>query len=221
MKKSGKLPLIISLVATVLGIALVVGIAFFVITYFRESSSRADSYAAAVQMMETTDKAFAVGETAHIGPYDIQIVSTQENYVPSEAEASTARKALARYERPVNSDTEHYVLVKMKVTYNPSRTDYDRLSTSTGGWLDQIDKITLNDNRALVVSPEAKEQTPREREAAAKTDEGLEKTLIYRTAKETSSLTLGYKITIFTKVSSFVGTEGMPSKTYEYTISIQ
>lgn len=234
MKKSSKLPLIISIVVAVVAIGLVAGIVFVVTTFFRGSSDKSADYSAAVRMIESANKTFAAGEVAKVGPYDIT-ATAQKDYTPSQTEADAAQKELNRAQRSnsinnrpdaygysLTEETGQYILVTLNLKYDAARAGYDDLSTSSKDWVRQFADMTLTGHRPLVLTPDIEAyKTAQQLTADSKSTEGATLTLLYRVPRAETALTLNYDITIFTKVSPFVGTEGMPSKEYEYTIGIQ
>lgn len=233
MKRSTKIALIVggSLIAAV-GVLALLGAIIWSGTLFGGSTS---AYATKVNMLESAQKSFAIGQTAEIGPYDVKVVSLQQKYAPSEAEATTIDKVLARYKRlsdpetaidhsgySLTDETGQYVLLTLNVKNNTERSDYNDINTDTGSWLGQLGEAELGEIVPLVIAPDPElYTTEKEMAASAKTEEGLTMTLLYRVPVSVTAFTLEYDITVFTKVSAIVGTEGMPRKTYEYTIGIQ
>lgn len=233
MKKPSKLPLIISIVAAVFSLALVTGVIFVITTFFRGSSDRSNSYSAAVRMVESAQKNFTVGETAAIGPYDVTS-SINNEYIPSETELQAVEKVFDRAKRSSSSrptdyygysltpETGRYALVTLNLKYNENRSGYDDVSVSLGDWTNRFSEATLSGMMPLIANPDTGDyKASKGVVTAAKTAEGATLTLLYRVAQAKSTLALEYDITIFTKVSPIVGTEGMPSKEFKYTIGIQ
>ncbi len=235
MAKSNKLPLIISLIALVVGVGLIAGILFLVTTFFRGSNDATGSYSAAVQTLESAQKSFVAGAVAQVGPYDVTTVSIDKGYTPSSTEADAIQKEFARAQRSTSSpnptdyygysltqETGQYALLTLNLKYNEARASYDRLQVSQGGWIDQFGSATLNEMVPLIVSPDVEDyQTSKRIITDAASASGATITLLYRVPKSETLFTLKYDIAIFTKVSPLVGTEGMPRKSYEYTIGIQ
>lgn len=216
MKKSSKLPLIISVIVAVGAIVLVAGIVFAVTIFFRGSSDKSANYSAAVQMVESANRTFIAGEVARVGPYDIT-TTAQKDYMPSQTELNRVRRS-----DPLTEETGHYVLVTLNLKYDKARAAYDDLSTSSKDWTRQFASMVLNTKRPLILTPDIEAyKTAQQLTADSKSVQGATLTLLYFLPRAETALTLNYDITIFTKVSPFVGTEGMPSKEYEYTIGIQ
>lgn len=233
MAKTSKLPLVLSLVAAAVAISLLVGIGFVVSLFFRGSTSGTD-YASKVQMVESAPKSFAPGEVAKIGPYSVE-ASAQQGYSPTPAEAEAAQKVLDRRQRfdsinnypdtygySLTEETGQYVLVTLHLTYDQERSVVEGLSTNSKDWMGQFGSMRLNTTAPLVVTPDVENyKASQEVVADTKKASGATVTLLYRVQKPVNTLTLNYVITIFTKVSPIVGTEGMPRKGYTYTIGIQ
>ena len=233
MKKSTKTAVIISSVVVVIVVLAGIGIAKL-IGGVSQISGQVNDYSATVQKFEASPKEFAAGETAQFGPYDVKVVSVERNYTPSTTEDRAIQKKFMQHKR--NSDANgqdhtgysftnenaQYALVTLNVKHNEARADYDYLDFSTGSWLEDLGKMRLSDMICLVVTPDTADYTQeKQMKTAAKEETGTTMTMLYRLPNETTELTFTREITLFTKVSALVGTEGMPRKDYQYTIVVR
>lgn len=218
-----KLLVILGIVFGVVAVAAIILGGVLVAKYFSMMGDRGNDYTAIIQTLESAKKSFVAGEVAEIGPYDIT-ASAQKEYKPSQEDLGTIEKQLNRNNNTYNlaGESGQFVLVTLNVKYNQTRSAYDSLSTSSKDWARELSNLGLNDMRALTITPDIDDyQTSKAFIADAKSSEGVTLSLLYRLPKVVEAYTLNYDISIFTKVSPIVGTEGMPRKTFEYTIGIQ
>lgn len=224
MKTSTKKLLIgIGIAVGVLLVTAMISGVILVAKYFSTMNEKGSTYSATVQMAESAPKSFTSSEVAEIGPYDIT-VSAEKEYKPSQADLDAVQKQLNRTNNTYNlaGDSGQFVLVTLNVKYNEARSAYDSLSVSTSDWTGALSELLLNDMSALAVTPNIDTyKVSKPFAESTKSNEGAALTLLYRVPKGPEAYTLTYDITIFSKVSAIVGTEGMPRKTLEYTIGIQ
>jgi len=190
-------------------------------------------YQAQVQTITNAKKDFTKGEVAEFGPYDVTVVSSEPYYQPTAEEqaiidekyedirrdTSSGKPVSDWYGYGISDENAQYASVVLNVRYNEERAaQYDTLSPALKGWSEEFSGVTLEDMRSLRDVPDELDsyRVPEE----AKTAEGVTVPLLFRIDKTTASPVLTYEMVVFTKTSSIVGTEGMPSKEFIYSIQL-
>ena len=167
----------------------------------------------AVTAQISEKKDFTVNETAKLGPIDFKVTKVERNYVPTleEDKAKIYPKESThgeKYTPPVRipDDEAEFVLVEATVTRNGSE--------SLGGDDYQFKDIELNG-----VEPFIYDRSDLMRKTYGPDTVSLRH--VYRIRKGGDDLTLRHAVSIYKKVSSIVGTEGMPTEYLIYTIKLQ
>ena len=232
MKKTTKKVFIAGIIGVCLTV-IVIGLVI-IVGGVSKLTGQVNDYSATVQKFNASPKEFAAGETAEFGPYDVTVTSIEKGYTPSSTEDRAIQKKFLQHRRHSASDSKdytgysftndnaQYTLVTLTVMFSQARAEYDDLDFSTGSWLEALGDMQLSDMIPLVTTPDPAEY-PQEKQMkeAAKQDAGLAITMLYRLPNTTTELKLTSDITLFTKVSALVGTEGMPRKDYQYTIVVR
>lgn len=194
----------------------------------------AEGYSQRFAALEAAPKDFTASEPAQIGPYDITVTNVQPEYTPSAAEQSVIdalRKSMALRKNPSDSPaaskglmipdaSASYLKVSLTARTNQEREAlYARLTLSgTIDWIQSLALARVQDYRPILVQPGGLEDLFRPPET--KTAEGLPITLLYRIDKTVGNTTLEYTQSVYSRTSAIVGTEGMPSKSFTYTIRL-
>ena len=158
-------------------------------------------------------KDFNSSETAKLGPVDFKVTKVQRDYVPTSEEArvtifpkeSTYNEKYTPPVRIADEDAE-FVLVEATVKRNGSQPLGDRDF--------QLKDIELNG-----VEPFIYDRSDLMTKYGGPDSVTLHH--VYRIRKGSDELTLRHAVSIYEKVSSIVGTEGMPTEYLIYTIKLQ
>ena len=164
-------------------------------------------YPKAVATLEAAKKDFSADETVEFGPFDMTIRDVQKGYAPTSEEVSQPREGVV------------YTKFTADVSYNAERgATYDRLMMDVRGWGDGLGWMELDGTRCGTYP------TPKELEkynAKYKDDYMDSTTITYLcagTADGEGKLTM--EVSLFSRVSSIVGTEGMSRKYVTYSVQL-
>lgn len=173
-------------------------------------------YKQQISSLEADRKTFASNEIAQFGPYDVTIASVQ----PSHTLTQEQQQRVSYVERRLTTDTSlktygfdssdadtQYVQVTISVKRNLARSEtYGKLATVNRSWTAVFEEVELNGRGNIAeLSPEG---------------DAFEAVLLFRLPKTETPKQLEYSVNLFTAISSIVGTEGMPSKEFIYTIQL-
>lgn len=162
-------------------------------------------YPKAVATLKAAEKDFTVSQTVEFGPFDIKIRDIQTGYTPLAGEVA----------QPGAGDM--YTKFVADVSYNASRgASYDRISMDLRSWGDALATLKLDGTRC---------STNPTRDVLEKYNAPYDETykepttITYVCAGTASTPTHAtLDVSYFSKVSSIVGTEGMPRGDAMYTI---
>jgi hypothetical protein len=171
---------------------------------------------ALVQAQSEAQKNFTIGETAKIGEMNVDIKTVERNYVPSAEEMRIINLNTPPTENgPVSNiytsgttiadDEAEYVYVAGSAYLNGADSLGDNGDLSTMQ-LNNVSASLFNGVNDRYYHLASKEPTPI--------------SFVYRIRKDSTSLTMRYVATVYTSVSPLVGTEGAPTKTFTYTITL-
>ncbi len=193
-----------SITIVVVGFTLIAGLSTLV-PVLENTFKGNTEYPKAVETLEGAKKNFSVGETVQFGPFDITIRDIQKQYTPLSTEVASPKEG------------DVYTKFTADVSYNAERgKTYDRLLMDVRSWGDALGRLEL-DGTLCGVYP-----TIRELEKYNATYEDGYKnstTITYLCKGETATpqeATLD--VSLFSKVSPIVGTEGMPRKNVTYSV---
>lgn len=213
---------------------IVYGAIFLVQAAGKALNPSADGYAERFAQLESAPKNFAASETAQIGPYDVTVTNVQRNYTPSAAEQTSidalkksssrskisGKSASLLYGFGIPESSAQYLKISFSARTNQAReVVYDRLTSAKSiDWIQSFAYAEVQGYRPLAVQPAALEDALKP--AEAKTAQGLPMSLLYRIDATAQDTTLKYTQSVYSRVSGIVGTEGMPSQTFTYTIRL-
>jgi len=167
----------------------------------------------AVTAQISEKKDFTVNETAKLGPVDFKVTKVERDYVPTSEEAKVTvfpKEATysEKYTSPVRIADEdaEFVLVEASVTRNGSQPLGDRDFQLKDIELNGVEPFIYDrsDLMTKFVGPDT-----------------VKLHHVYRIRNGSDELTLRHAVSIYKKVSSIVGTEGMPTEYLIYTIKLQ
>ena len=198
------------------------------------STPEKGGYSEKVQIITNQKKSFTTDETVAFGPLDISVQSVNKSYAPTESEVdylNTREKQAGQqgtakyYGWDIPDGDAQYVQVNASVAYNEARGEQlGGVAYSVYSWYDEIVRAELADNTSVLAyvggeigSTSKLDDTLTDQLIAG---EPIEVTYIFRIPTDEQSVNLTYNMSIFTSVSSFVGTEGMPRKSFEYKLSL-
>jgi hypothetical protein len=163
-------------------------------------------------------KDFKIGETAKIGPMDVIITQVDRNYVPTAAETLEMNKGIPPREGGTMTD-----ITDQSVTLDESDVEYVRVE----GTAKLNGDPSLGDNDTDLASFELNNVLPflfsdklDPSYFVLDTKTPTDISYVYRIRKDSSKLTLSYDVLIYTRILAIVGTEGAPTKSLTYTITL-
>ncbi len=215
----------------------VVNIAPFIST-IASSAQKNSNYSQRVEAVEAQPTKIAPGETLKSGPVSIKVTGTERHYQPTERDAtyieSLRMKDLSKKESDVeskwyswNTDAVEYVLVRTDVEYDVDGvnkgTVYPMSADDT--WVTIASNVRIGETKPVITWVGEAYEPARTYFSDDNIDE-LESgrtivvTYLFRVPQGSSTTTMNFETTIYAKVSSFVGTEGMPRKKLTYTVTL-
>lgn len=236
---------VLGAIGTAIATLILIAVTSVIVTFFTQSGSftgtsmSSDEYSRLVAKVEAQKKTYQVDETIAFGPLDITNTTVTRGYVPTQAEQEILdipeREIKRNYEVAEpnfeayggSKDAERqYVQVRMSVERNDARAaELSGLAYSTGDWSDGLVGLKLNDSlsKLMFINGTRHTSTTSIDYSTAEAIQAGEKTefaFIYSIPSDSTRGEMSYTIGLFTKVSGFVGTEGMPSELFEYKITL-
>jgi len=202
-----------------------------IISSINSSSSANADYPERIEAFEAAKKNFTVDETVEFGPYDLAVRDIQRTYIPSSQEAAIINEAVAdartdKYDKKhntygQNTASEDMVYTKFIVdlSHNAERAEvYKKITMSMPSWGAALTELKLDGNeciwRSVDEGDELRNYDNQYREESLKPV-----SVTYICIGETATPTeVELEVSAFSRVSSIVGTEGMPRKQFIYTI---
>lgn len=240
-KKSKNAPLIIGLsiggvllvgllIAAVIQAVSAVSPFFSAIGTSVEKNSNYDQRVAA---LDNQNKTFALGQTMQYGPIDITATSATQQDQPSQAELDYIAKQYTPKKLDFQNAEQYYgldiqdpqyVRVTVKVQYDAARSDSQTYPTLDGQWGSYLDSVMLDGRAPVVYYVDGALRQPGVLDYkdvnALQAGTPFEFQYLYLAPKTGAQGQLSAIQRAYTKVSSLVGTEGMPVKQYTYTLQL-
>ncbi len=191
-----------------------------------ENSDYADRFAAYKQV----NKTFTIGETMKFGPVDVTATTVTQNFQPSAEElayietvyAKDPERSYPRYD--ANATDTQYVQARFTIQYDASRKDQQRiLFNEMDPFTATFNGAKLNDTYSLVywIDNVAQPQYRSSGETVKLIEEGKPLEVVYLFKIPTKSEGI-FALTneAYSRTSSIVGTEGMPTTEFTYTLAL-
>lgn len=196
------------------------------------------NYDERVAAMTDAKKDFSKDETLVAGPVSLAVTSVSTNYQLDEKTVTYVQSLQDRAAKSRKSDldNEHYawsepnpqyVLIQSRLTYDANGYKEAKYPTFDGYPLDivlsahigQYDAVATWVNETTVFQGSNGDGYDLEKALNGKNEGTI--TYLFRVAPETPVKKLELQTTIFSKVSSIVGTEGMPRRDIQYSIGLE
>ena len=164
-------------------------------------------YSTSVATLDAAKKNFTANETVEFGPFDVKIHDVQKGYTPTAGETLSSRE-----------DTV-YTKFTADVSYNSSRgASYDRLAMDVMSWGDALGQAALD---GVECRTDRAEDVLEKYNASYRDGYTEATTITYLCASSDDSKgKLTMDVSLFSKVSPIVGTEGMPRKYVTYSVQL-
>lgn len=200
-----------------------------IISTVSDSAQKNSDYGERVAAYEAKNKTFSVGQTMQYGPVDVTAVGVVRNYQPSAEVIAYLDKRYegdsADQDRGYSLANGEYVYVTVKASYDASREGADRVTFDSSNFVEMLNGAQLDDASALMywvgdtAQPLGRLDTSIVKTIKAGGEHQL--TYLYKIPAGSTATPLTYDVGYYTRVSSIVGTEGMPTKLATYSLALE
>lgn len=177
------------------------------------------------------NKTFTKGQTMQYGPVDMTATQVTQNYQPSAELAADIQRQTAKERREGRTDKgldltdAQYVLVSTQVNYQKAREGQHRVIFQDGNdvFVSSLNNLQLDGMYPIAFwlndVSRSLGQLNLDEVKKIKSGDPARLTYLYRVPLQSEG-TLVNRVVAYTRVSSIVGTEGMPSQRYTYSLSV-
>jgi|GEM_PF-6125148 len=175
--------------------------------------NNSSKYSASVGALDAAQKDFTADEIVAFGPFDLTIRDIQSPYTPGTEEATALQPRL-------DDEAAVYTKFTIDIAYNASRgATYNTLSMDVRSWGDALYGPVLDGTQCTAESGARDELEKYNATYKEGYTEPTTVTYVCISAPD-SPKKLTLDISLFSKVSPIVGTEGMPRKNVTYSVQL-